>query len=89
MTNFLKGLFGWNPETGRYSTTETLSIILIGLVVLATIYVFICGEFKYYTDLLFYSVGGASGNKFAKGIVTTVQSFKKEGGNENGEDSSN
>lgn len=80
MTNFIKGLFGWNPVTGKYSTTETLSIILIGLVVVVTAYEMITGNlFQHYTDLLAYGVGGATGNKVAKGIATTVQSFRKEG----------
>lgn len=85
MINFIKGLFGYDPNTGKYSTTETLSIILIGLVVSVTIYEMITGElFQHYTDLLAYGVGGATGNKVAKGIATTVQSFKRGGEEDEG-----
>jgi hypothetical protein len=81
MINFLKGLFGYNPHTDQYSTTETITFILIGLVVVVTIYILATGgDFQYYTDLLMYAIGGASGNKIAKGAATTVQKWKNGGG---------
>ena len=76
MNDFLKGLFGYDPATKRYSTTESMATILILLVVIATGYELITGRlFQHYNDLLMYAIGGASGNKVAKGIVTTVQKF--------------
>ena len=77
MIGFLKGLFGYNPETKEYSTTESIAMILIGLVVVATVYEMVTGTiFQHYTELLTYGIGGATGNKIAKGIATTVQNVR-------------
>ena len=79
MIAFIKGTFGFDPTTGRYSTTEVMAAVLIGLVVIVTIYEIVTGLiFPHYNDLLMYSIGGATGNKVAKGIATTVQSLRTE-----------
>jgi|GEM_PF-3596739 len=83
MADFIKGLFGYNPKTGSYSTTETITFTLVGLVVAVTAYILATGgDFIYYKDLLAYAIGGASGNKVAKGVLTTIQSVKKGNGEE-------
>ena len=90
MNDFLKGLFGYDPVTKKYSTTETMAMILIGLVVVVTVYEMVTSTiFQHYTDLLMYAIGGATGNKVAKGIATTVQNIRTNNeGDGNNEDSS-
>ena len=92
MNDFLKGSFGYDPVTKKYSTTETMAMILIGLVVVVTVYEMVTSTiFQHYTDLLMYAIGGATGNKVAKGIATTVQNVRSNNNNEgdrNNEDSS-
>lgn len=82
MIDFIYAMFGYCPITKKLSTTEFLTTSLVGAAIIVSftevIITFMYGSsilWGHYGEFMQYSMGAATGTKFAKGVATTVQNI--------------
>ncbi len=82
MKDLIYSMLGYDPITKKLSTTEFLTTTLVTSAIIASFaeiaMTFIYGSsilWGHYEEFMQYSIGGATGSKFTKGLATTVQNI--------------